>query len=161
MEIKVKKLHEDAVIPFQATPTDAGYDIVAIDDGEIAVEKIQSPYSACITCENIMYIQYRTGIAIEPPPGYHTEIFPRSSISKKSLILANSIGLIDEGYRNEILIRFKMTSRTDIPDPSHNVYKKGDKIAQIVIRKTERANFIEVDNLSETERKGGFGSTGE
>lgn len=162
MEIKIKKLHEDAVIPFQATSTDAGYDIVAIDDGKVVAEKLQVSGATYATYENIMYIEYRTGIAIEPPPGYHTEIFPRSSISKKSLILANSIGLVDEGYRHEILIRFKMTSRADIVgDPSHNLYKKGDKIAQLVIRKTERANFIEVDELSETERKGGFGSTGE
>jgi len=56
MKIKVKKLHPDAKLPASAIPTDAGYDLVAIDDGEI----------------KDTYVQYKTGIAIEPPSGYHT-----------------------------------------------------------------------------------------
>lgn len=152
MKIQVKKLHEDAVLPVAANSTDAGFDLVAIDDG--TVEKT--------------YIQYRTGISIQPPPGYHTEIFPRSSVSKTDLVLANSIGLVDEGYRGEILVRFKI-----VPNPSHMgselgqllwspiTFKKGDRIAQLVIRKTAKAQFEWVDELTETQRgAGGFGSTG-
>lgn len=139
--IKFKKLHPDAVIPTQATSTDAGYDLVAIDDGKID--------------EGNNYIQYRTGIAIEPPVGYHTEIFPRSSISKTNLVLANSIGLVDEGYRGELLFRFKQIT---IDKPS---YKKGDKIGQLVVRKTIRAAFEEVQELGSSDRgTGGFGSSG-
>lgn len=158
MKIKVKKLHPDAVLPASATPTDAGYDLVAIDDGEI----------------KDTYVQYKTGISIEPPPGYHTEIFPRSSLSKTDFMLANSIGLVDEGYRNEILVRFKIipeVSRATEADTGVEwgftqktfglkKYEKGDRIAQLVIRKTQRAEFVWSEELSETNRKGGFGWTG-
>ena len=151
MKIKVKKLHEDAVLPKSANDTDAGFDLVAIDDGE----------------ETETYIQYNTGIAVQPENGYHTEIFPRSSISKTDLILANSIGLVDQDFRNEVMCRFKVVPNQLIINSTFGhlfwqpkKYKKGDKIAQLVIRKTERASFEWADNLNETERgMGGFGST--
>lgn len=142
MNIKVKKLHEDAVLPKNANETDAGYDIVAIDDGTVTDT----------------YVEYKTGIAIEPPPGYHTEIFPRSSITKTNMVLANSVGLVDESYRGPIIVRFKIVPNGKDIGPG---YKKGDKIAQLVIRKTEKAFFEWSDNLSDTARgDGGFGSTG-
>lgn len=153
-KIKVQKLHPDAVLPKSANSTDAGYDLVAVDDGTVSEEG---------------YIQYRTGIAISPPEGFHTEIFPRSSISKYSLALANSIGLVDNGYSGEILVRFKFAA----PLQSHGnnvfanvgigmakIYKKGDRIAQLVVRKTRIASFEWVDELAQTERgTGGFGSS--
>lgn len=149
MNIQVKRLHEDAVIPVRANGTDAGWDIVAIDDGIIKRD------GDC----NILYIQYRTGLAIQPDNGFYTELFPRSSVTKTNLFLANSIGLIDEGYRGEIMVRFKIAVSDH--DDYFSGYKKGDKIAQLVVKKTIRANFIEVDELSDTERgDGGFGSTG-
>jgi dUTP pyrophosphatase len=149
--LKVKKLIPEAVIPSKAKPGDAGYDLTAIDDGT---------WSADGT-----YIQYRTGLAIEPPPGYHTELFPRSSGTKTDLMLGNSIGLVDNGYRGEILLRFKLAKRGTVfptsPQQPIIIYKKGDKIAQLVIRKTEDMEVVEVENLSSTERgTGGFGSTG-
>ena len=158
MKIKVKKLHPDAVLPASAKDTDAGFDLVCIDDGEV----------------NDTYVQYRTGIAIEPPPGYHTEIFPRSSNSKTDCILANSIGLVDEGYRGEILIRYKLVPRVKYSSDAEyqgkaspicgfelQRYKKGDRIAQLVIRKTERANFEWAEELADSSRgAGGFGSSG-
>lgn len=151
--IKVKKLHPDAVIPSQATPTDAGFDLVATDDG---VVKEGMPV------HGDLYIEYGTGISIEPPEGYHVEVFPRSSISKTHLILANSIGLIDEGYRGEIKLRFRYISHSSFSTAPTLAYKKGDKIGQIVIRKTESMPFVEVDDLSDSERGGGgFGSTGQ
>lgn len=146
IEIKVKKLHEDAVLPKSATSLDAGFDLVAIDDGEFISAHDSSKHEG--------FLQYRTGIAIEPPEGYHTEIFPRSSISKTSLVLANSVGLVDNGYRNEILCRFRLIDNNMVH------YKKGDRIAQLVVRKTETAKFAWSDELSETDRGGGFGSTG-
>jgi len=148
MKIKVKKLHENAVLPAAANLTDAGADLVAIDDG---VAKSDGR-------GGVLYVEYRTGIAVEPPPGYHTEIFPRSSVSKKNLVLANSIGLVDEDYRGEILVRFKVIS-----DNKHffEKFSKGDRIAQLVLRKTERAEYEWADELSDTQRgEGGFGSTG-
>ena len=156
MKIRVKKLHEDAVLPKRANMSDAGYDIVAIDDG---------------TVDDAGFVQYRTGISICPDAGYHVEIFPRSSISKYNLSLANSIGLVDNGYRGEILVRFKPTmaivKNAISVDPyiiyprETKIYKKGDKIAQLVVRKTEDAEFMIVDELDASDRGGGgFGSTG-
>lgn len=147
-KIFVKKLHEDAVMPIRANDTDAGYDLVAIDDGTTKRDEFG----------NVLYIQYRTGISIQTEEGYHTELFPRSSVTKTNVFLANSIGLIDEGYRGEIMVRFKSAA----PDTALlERYSKGDKIAQLVVRKTIEAEFIETDELRDSDRgKGGFGSTG-
>jgi dUTP pyrophosphatase len=153
MLIKVKKLHPSAVLPSAANETDAGFDLVAIDNGE----------------HTDTYVQYRTGIAIEVPPGYHTEIFPRSSVSKMNLVLANSIGVVDEGYRGEIMVRFKLVPdrmAMSLGQHAHQwtprIYKKGERIAQLLIRKTERAEFEWSDELSDTARgTGGLGSTGQ
>lgn len=155
MKLKVKKLNPEAILPTKAKPGDAGYDLTAIDDGTWNSDGT--------------YIEYKTGLAIEVPDGYHTELFPRSSITKTDLILGNSIGLVDNGYRGELMLRFKVASRGQrsgrIDQLSGGyrdvkVYKKGDKIAQLVIRKTEELEVEEVLFLSDTERgSGGFGST--
>ena len=149
MNLKVKKLVPEAVLPKQAKADDAGYDLVAISDGQWS--------------EDRTYIEYDTGLAIEPPKGYHTEIFPRSSISKTDLVLANSLGLVDGKFRGSLRCRFKYIPRTYIhgQNPEPLLHKKGDKIAQLVIRKTEYLEVEEVSELSQTERaEGGFGSTG-
>jgi len=154
MVIKIKKLSTEAFIPKKAKEEDAGFDLVAIDDGVVDSEG---------------FIQYKTGLSIEPEVGCHTQIWPRSSISKYDLVLANSIGLIDNGYRGELIVRFKPSLRFNqdktgvifatLPVPIKK-YNKGDKIAQLVISKTVDASFIETDKLSETTRgSGGFGST--
>jgi dUTP pyrophosphatase len=168
--IKVKKLCSDALIPQKAHKSDAGFDISAIDDGTVVFGN----------CGRISYIEYRTGIAIEPPVGYSVEAFPRSSISKYDLFLANSIGLLDNGYRGEIRLRFRILhdssnfyaiSQNDDQNTIQmklekyygiKVYKKGDKIAQLVIRKDiVDFSMVEVDNLEGTPRSdGGFGSSG-
>jgi len=130
LEIKVKKLHPDAVLPKCANETDAGYDLVAIDEGEIVSEGL-----------DIMYIQYRTGIAIAPPEGYHTEIFPRSSISKKQLFLANSVGLVDCVPRDTL-----------ISTPNGNIvvqdlFEKNDK--SLICSFNETDFLIEEDTVSD------------
>jgi dUTP pyrophosphatase len=152
MIVKVKKLHPDAVLPKQATDTDAGYDMVAIDDG--------------VWDANQRFIEYDTGIAVEPPSGYHSKISARSSISKFDLVLCNGEGLIDNSYRNSIKFRFKPVYTMLTMGPAVgfkvplNIFKKGDKIGQIKIEKTYYADFEEVDTLSQTERGlGGFGSS--
>jgi dUTP pyrophosphatase len=154
-QLKVKKLVPEAVLPLKANDDDAGYDLTAISDPEVKDS----------------YVQYRTGISIEVPKGYHTELFPRSSISKYDLVLANSVGLVDNGYRGEVLLRFKITPRV-APDGEYvkfldpkiwppRLYIKGDKVAQIVIRKTITLPVVEVAELSDTARgDGGFGSSG-
>lgn len=141
--LKVKKLHPDAVLPSRANESDAGLDCVAIAD----------------PTEGDGYLEYCTGLAIELPIGYHCELFPRSSISKMDLVLANSIGLVDNGYRGEIRFRFKVVGARSVVGSVF--YKKGDKIGQIVVRKTENLAVEEVETLSDTQRgAGGFGSSG-
>ena len=157
IDIKIKKLHVDAVIPKQGHSSDAGYDLVAISDPKVVFE---DDFEKAIKYLN--YIEYDTGLSVQPPEGYHTEIYPRSSISKMGLVLANSIGLIDRSYTGSLIIRFKpiMTITSQMVPLFTKFYKKGDKLAQLVIKKTEYANFVEVDNLEDTVRgDGGFGST--
>lgn len=139
MEVKFKKLHKDAVIPSYAKTGDAGLDLTAI--------KIERD-------EHCNYV-YRTGLAIEIPKGYVGLIFPRSSLSKYDLSLCNSVGVIDSGYRGEIVFKFKLGHS------GHSVYREGDKVGQLIILPYPYINLIEVDELSTTERGfGGFGSTG-
>jgi dUTP pyrophosphatase len=99
-------------------------------------------------------------LAIELPIGYHCELFPRSSITKMDLMLKNSIGLIDNEYRGELIFRFH---QFPMVNGTNSVYKKGDRIGQIVLRKTIHMPIMVVDELSDTSRgTGGFGSsTGE
>ena len=158
LKIKVKKLVPEAVLPQRAKEGDVGYDLVAIEDGQWKTDDSGV----------LVYIQYKTGLSIEPPPGYYVEIFPRSSITKTGLILGNSIGLVDEGYRGEILLRFKFPNTVTNTEKDYGnliaaqtKYKKGDKIGQLVIRKAIHMDFIEIEELSDTDRNdGGFGSTG-
>ena len=98
-------------------------------------------------------ISYGTGIALEIPKGFVGLVFPRSSIRKTDLILSNSVGVIDSGYRGEIQATFKRTGLTK--------YAVGDRGAQIMIIPHPTIEFNEVSELSNTERgEGGFGSTG-
>ncbi len=141
MELKIKKTHPNSVTPFYAKPGDAGMDLTAVS--EIVTE-----------AEGYAYIEYDTGIAVEIPEGYVGLVFPRSSVSKTGLILANAVGIIDSGYRASIKCRFKWIKGSV-------KYAVGDKIAQLIILPYPQISFIEVDELSDTERgKGGFGSSG-
>jgi dUTP pyrophosphatase len=145
--MKVKRIHPDAVLPLRAKANDAGYDVVAVSDGKFS--------------DDGFYVEYKTGLTLELPLGFHVELFPRSSISKTDLILANGIGLVDNAYRGEIIFRFKCfrAAMREVDEPT--IYKKGDRIGQIVIRKTYELPVTEVDELSDTERGvGGFGSSG-
>jgi len=139
MEVKIKKLSPKASIPHYSKSGDAGMDLVAI---------------SMDIKEN--YVEYRYGLAIEIPEGYVGLIFPRSSISKTNLMLSNGVGVIDSGYRGELLSRFNFVG--SINEESYNV---GDKVAQIIIIPYPKIELKVVNELSETERgEGGFGSTG-
>lgn len=95
------------------------------------------------------------GFALELPPGYHAEIYPRSSIGLKTkLRMANSVGIIDSDFRGEVnFIGEAKNGGVWIGN--------GQRIAQMIIKKNEDVEFVQVDELSETERgTGGFGSTG-
>jgi dUTP pyrophosphatase len=140
MQVKIKKLHNNAVIPQYAKAGDAGMDLVATE--------VIDGYGFSVT--------YGTGLAMEIPEGYVGLVFPRSSIRKYDLSLTNCVGVIDSGYRGEI----QATFRKEAGIPSKR-YEVGDKIAQMIILPYPSIQFIETDELSDTDRgAGGFGSTG-
>ena len=138
MKVKIKKLHEDAVIPSYSKPGDAGMDLYSVRHD---LDK------------NANSVHY-TGLAVEIPHGYVGLLFPRSSISKTSCSLRNAVGVIDSGYRGEIMLKFSCRSNIDC-------YKAGDRVAQLIIMPYPEIEFEEVEELSDTDRgEGGFGSTG-
>ena len=150
MEVKIKKLYNDSVLPTKAHTTDAGYDIYAHsksydDDGNVV---------------------YGSGVAMEIPQGYVGLVFPRSSNAKKNLILSNSVGVIDSGYRGEISFKFKPSNVIEKPDLAYmpesiSKYEIGERIGQIIIMPYPEIEFVEVDELSDSERgDGGYGSSG-
>jgi dUTP pyrophosphatase len=137
MKVNIKRLHENATIPFYAKESDAGMDLVITD----------------IKGETEWDISYGFGISMEIPEGFMGLVFPRSSIRKTDLILSNSVGVIDAGYRGEIQATFKKTGGA--------VYKIGERGAQLIIIPHPIIEWNEVNELNNTERgEGGFGSTG-
>lgn len=144
MTLKVKRLSENAVLPVRAHNDDAGFDLT--------VTRITTELNEC----GQLILVYHTDIAIELPEGYFAIVVPRSSIAKKSLLLTNSAGIIDPGYRGEIMGKFRST--TDVVPA---VYKEGERFAQLIILPLPSIEVEEVDSLNETERgEGGYGSTG-
>jgi len=144
LQVKIKKLHPDAVIPAYAKAGDAGMDLTAITNTIDFFTGV---------------IEYKTGLSIEIPEGYVGLIFPRSSIYKKNLTLCNSVGVIDSGYRGEITFKFRPAVLPISVDQEYNI---GDRIGQLVIIPYPQIELVESEELSETERNtGGYGSTGQ
>jgi len=144
---------------------DAGFDVTAQNEPKIVGANAYGPYWS-----RIDYIEYDTGLQISPEEFYHTLVLPRSSISKTNLFLRNSIGLIDNGYRGTIKLRFGyifqpidmiMHGGNLICEVDYRkIYKKGDKIGQLVFSNTIIPKTLTVESLNETERgQGNFGST--
>lgn len=143
MKVRIKKLNEKAVIPTKAHATDAGFDLYCTSR-EVNWEKRQ------LVCH--------TGLAFEIPEGYVGLLFPRSSVSNKPLMMANSVGVIDSGYRGEVTAKFNIT---DTRQSAFSHYQEGDRIAQMIIIPYPEIEFEEADSLSESDRgTGGYGSTG-
>lgn len=139
MKVKIKRLHPNAVIPKYSLEGDAAMDVTAVS------------YHLDADKNHV----YGLGIAIEIPKGYVGLLFTRSSVCKKPLLLSNSVGVIDSGYRSEISMKFKCT------DPYARLYEIGDRVGQLIIIPYPEIEFKEVDELSETERgANGYGSTG-
>jgi dUTP pyrophosphatase len=175
MKVKIKKLHEDAVIPSYGKPGDAGMDLTAVS---VTIDK------------ELGTITYGTGLAIEIPEGHVGLVFPRSSNRKKDLYLTNHVGVIDSGYRGEIMFSFKPDGEYwevayedenfikglesgklfvhETASDKHrdfqlvvHTYGLGERVGQIIILPYPSITFEEAEELSETERGGGgFGSTG-
>lgn len=136
MKVRIQKLHKNAIIPKYAKPGDAGMDLTVTELEQIDHE----------------HIKYKFGIAVEIPKGYVGLIFPRSSCYKQRQILSNCVGVIDSGYRGELMIVMIGTSE--------HSYKVGDRAAQIMILPYPEIEFEEFLFLTESERgAGGFGST--
>lgn len=134
MQVKFKKCQENAIMPTYQHVSDACADLYAADQKDS--------------------VTFDTGIALEIPEGYVGLVYPRSSISKTPYMLANSVGVIDSNYRGSVIVKFKSFE-------SGSFYKVGDRIAQLMIIPIPKIQFIEVDELNETDRgTGGFGSTG-
>lgn len=166
MKVRIKKLNEHAVIPCYATDGSAGMDLTAVSK----------------TTDEYGNIVYGTGLSFELPKGYVGLLFPRSSNSKTQLLLMNHVGVLDSDYRGEVTFKFR-----PLYHKVHNAfwfqiakklfgrkgelcaetweldsdYEVGDRIGQIIIVKHPNIEFVESEELSETERgKGGYGSTG-
>lgn len=149
MKVNIKKIHPDAIIPSYATAGDAGMDLTAVSKA----------FSA-----DGLYVEYGTGLAVEIPTGYVGLLFARSSISKTTMVLANHVGVIDSGYRGEIKFRFKDFGKSKmfgLDVSNKTAYDVGDRVGQLMILPYPLIEFIEVDELTNSERSiGGFGSTG-
>jgi dUTP pyrophosphatase len=149
IKVRIKRLNSTAIIPTYSKVGDAGMDLTAT---EISIDKHGN-----MVCN--------TGLAMEIPRGYVGLLFPRSSVIKISLCLANCVGVIDSGYRGEIKVVFKPTihfpNKIDDGYLKFNGYNVGDRVAQIIIIPYPKIEFVETDDLSNTERgDGGFGHTG-
>jgi dUTP pyrophosphatase len=144
MEVKIKKLVENAVIPQYAHNTDAGLDLTAVS----------------VDRDEYGNIVYHTGLAIEIPDGYAGFLFPRSSVSKYDLSLCNCVGVIDSAYRGEIILKFNLINiHKNIMDL--HAYVVGDRVAQLIILPYPKIKLVETNELSDSDRgEGGFGSTG-
>ncbi len=139
MKLKVKRLHPGAIIPKYAKPGDAGLDLTITSIKDESFE-----------------VTYGFGIALEIPSGHVGLLFPRSSIKNTELLLSNCVGVIDSGYRGEVMAVFRKLGGV----PSKKYYA-GDKAVQLIIIPIPKVDVEVVDELSETERgTGGFGSTG-
>jgi len=143
IEVKVKKLHPQAIVPLYMTEHAAGMDLCTVVDEPFVLapgERTLLP----------------TGLAMEIPPGYEGQVRPRSGLAlKKGLALVNSPGTIDADYRGEIGII--IINHGDEPVE----IMPGDRVAQLIIAPVTRAVLVEVDGLNDSGRNsGGFGHTG-
>jgi dUTP pyrophosphatase len=148
LRVRFKKLHENAVLPSYAKPGDAGMDLT-ITSGPEYVNRLG------IFGNDYSYVQYGFGLAAEVPEGYVGLLFPRSSQSKVSLILANCVGVLDSGFRGEITARFKIDAG------GTGFYAIGDRAVQLIVIPYPNVTAEWASQLTETERgESGFGSSG-
>lgn len=153
LNVSIKKLHKDAIIPRYSRSGDAGLDLTAVS------KEYDNEGNVC----------YDTGLSFAIPEGYVGLIFPRSSNAKKDLTLTNSVGVIDSNYRGSVSFKFKKIPKLQrgvyneafLSSSKEKEYDVGDRVGQMIILPYPQINFIEVDELDETERGDkGFGSSG-
>lgn len=146
MKVKIKKINSKAKMPTYGSNKAAGCDLYACIDNNISAIDIY-PHTT---------VKIGTGISIEPPEGYFGAIFARSGLATNTgLAPANKVGVCDEDYRGEYIVALHNHSEKVA------TIKHGDRIAQLIFLPYEQAEFIEVNDLTKTERGiGGFGSSG-
>ena len=146
ISVFIKKLHPDAKLPKQGHHDDFCWDVVAVSEEEVAPNVWKYGLGFAMELESKkLFTDTQRCITLRP----------RSSVWKTGMVLSNSIGTIDEGYRGELSMVFYHVM-TDMPR-----YKVGDRIGQLHFEEAWRMEFTEVRELSETERgTGGYGSTG-
>lgn len=143
--LKIKRVHPDAIIPTRATAGSACIDLHAVQADEFKPHPV-----------DLHAVIFRTGLAVEIPPGFVLKIYSRSGQGFKDAIrLSNCVGIIDSDYRGEIMVSLRADGET-CPK-----VRDGDRIAQAMLVSVPPFEILEVDELSETVRgAGGFGSTG-
>lgn len=143
MQIKIKKINNNAIIPTKGSEYAAGYDLSANTEKPITIKPHET-------------IKIGTGLLIEVPTGYFGGIFARSGIATKhGLRPANCVGVCDSDYTGEYMVAIHNDSDTPY------TVQPNEKIAQLIIIKHLECEFVEVDKLTETKRSvNGFGSTG-
>ena len=157
MDVKIKKLHKNAVLPKRATELAGGWDVTCTE----------------IINEADDFVICKLGFSLQPPVGYKVTLVPRSSLTKTHWILQNSPGLGDCDYLGEYQYRFRaipvaynIGSEWSMSKTRKLLYNKfpyevGDRIGQLYLEEVIPISFIEVDELEDTERgTNGFGSTG-
>ncbi len=142
MKVKIVKFYDDAIIPQYQTAGAAGFDFCA-------------HLAAPVTLKPGEIHAFDTGVGVELPAGYELQIRSRSGLAyKHSVTLLNGIGTIDSDYRGEMRVLLKNHGDHDF------VVEPGMRIAQGVIAQYAHVEWEEVTELSESDRNGGFGSTG-
>ena len=140
MEVKIKPLIENLKIPTYSTPGSSGVDLYAIQDDTLYMGQIKL---------------IPLGFCMEIPQGYEAQIRPRSGLASKGLMIPNSPGTVDSDYRGEVKIIL-----INMLEKPYEI-KAGDKVAQLVVKETNKVTFTTNQELTETFRSaGGFGSTG-
>lgn len=139
--VKVKILNQDAIIPKYQTEEAAGFDLHSVEEKTVKAGEREV---------------IKTGLAVALPKGYELQVRPRSGLAlKNGITVLNTPGTVDSDYRGELMVILFNTSKEDF------AVKKGERIAQAIIKEILQADFAVVEELDSTERGvGGFGSTG-
>ena len=142
IELPVRRLRDDAVLPSRAYPGDAGLDLAACEECEVG------PGQRAVVS---------TGLAVAIPEGYAGFVLPRSGLARRhGITIVNTPGLIDSGYRGEVQVTLLNTDAAE----AFRI-EPGMRVAQLVVLAVPEARLVEVDELPATERAaGGFGSSG-
>jgi dUTP pyrophosphatase len=164
-QLKVKRLHPDAVLPKYATEGAACFDLAAVGVHGLTMAETEFLHRRGYWDDGVAIIggrqhdnsyTFRTGLAFEVPPGWVMLIYSRSGHGfKNDVRLSNCVGVIDSDYRGEVSVKLRCDGAANMR------IQGGDRIAQAMLVQVPQVQLVEVDELTDTARgAGGFGSTG-